>query len=177
MCPVFAMCTLEHFPQMVQGDLHQWRKVWFWGILLLASTFWFRTLLGIFLFYINCFLSGNFLTLNHFCKLSWFGSRIAKEIGNISKVVVGMHLPFRVWIVWVPVLLLIFLILFCIPGAGISSTWFSGALFYCCYQYAIISDCLHCRSGGEGVKNDALLKYILIASIRNICNSKYFSLN
>lgn len=49
-----------------------------------------------FLFYRNCWLSGNFLTLNHFCKLSLFSSATSEGINN--QVVVGMHLLFSVWI-------------------------------------------------------------------------------
>lgn len=164
MCPTFAVFTLLHFPQIVQGNLHQWRKIWFWGIFLLASIFWLRNFLGMF-----CFVEiVGFLVIfwPWITSASSPGSAVVEGIGNIFQSDSGyaLGLPCVNWLVWVPALLLNFLILFCLPGADIYPTWFSKALFYHCYQYAKSSDCPHCTSGGEGVKNDPLPKYILIAS-------------
>lgn len=82
MCPAFVTCPLEHFPHIFHGDLHQKRKVWFWGILLLARNFRPRTFLGIFWF----------IGIFYFLVIFWPiitsasspGSPVVEEIGNIS---------------------------------------------------------------------------------------------
>lgn len=82
MCPAFFTCPLEHFPHIFHGDLHQERKVWFWGILLLARNFGPRTFLRIFCFIgIFCFLVIFWPIIT---SASSPGSPVVEEIGNIS---------------------------------------------------------------------------------------------
>lgn len=129
------------------------RKVCSWGILLL-SFFWLRTFLRIFGFIeIFCFLVIFWLWIT---SASSPVSAIVEEIGNISKVVVGMHSSFSMWIGQFEFLSSSLFSLFLFCSSFLEQAFlppdFQKHFFYCCYQYAKSSDCPRCISGGERVK-------------------------